>query len=91
MEEIKTTKVCRVCKRELTIDNFHKKKSAKDGLQCECIDCRRELLNRSRNLNKTHKVFLNPDLAKFQPRELISELRAREYSGTLSFTQTINV
>lgn len=91
MEEVKTTKVCRICKRELTLDNFHKKVSAKDGLQCECIDCRRDLLKKSRNTNKSNKIYFNPDLAKFQPRELICELRARGYSGTLSYTQTINV
>jgi hypothetical protein len=37
------------------------------------------------------KVFLNPELAKFQPRELIAELRARGYSGELSIRQIITV
>ena len=51
------------------------------GYNVNCIDCRRELLNNSRHNKKAYKVFLNPDLAKFQPRELISELRARGYTG----------
>lgn len=37
------------------------------------------------------KVFMNPELAKFQPRELIAELRARGYSGELSITMKIKV
>lgn len=30
---------------------------------------------------KLTKVFTNPDLAKFKPRELIEELKARGYKG----------
>lgn len=33
----------------------------------------------------------NPELAKFQPRELIEELRARGYTGTLKITKEINL
>lgn len=38
-----------------------------------------------------HKVFVNPDLAKFTPRQLIEELRGRGYSGELKYTQTIKI
>lgn len=38
-----------------------------------------------------HKVFVNPDLAKFTPRQLIEELRGRGYTGELKYTQTIKI
>lgn len=37
------------------------------------------------------KVFTNPDLAKFKPRELIEELKARGYKGTLTYEQVITL
>lgn len=37
------------------------------------------------------KVHSNPELAKFQPRELIAELKARGYSGELRYTQVFTV
>lgn len=41
MEE-KKTKVCTMCNRELTLDNFSKKKAAKDGLQYRCKECQKK-------------------------------------------------
>lgn len=40
---------------------------------------------------KLTKVFTNPDLAKFKPRELIEELKARGYKGTLTYEQVIRL
>ncbi len=40
---------------------------------------------------KLTKVFTNPDLAKFKPRELIEELKARGYKGTLTYEQVITL
>ena len=34
-----TEKVCNTCQNTLSIDNFHKKTAAKDGLQPNCKDC----------------------------------------------------
>ena len=37
------------------------------------------------------RVFPNPDLAKFKPRELIEELKSRGYKGTLTYEQVITL
>lgn len=90
MEEIKTTKVCPKCGRELPVNMFHKKIASKDGLQSECVECRKQL-NLKKGSSRMLKVYLNPELARFTPKDLISELRARGYKGELSYTQKITV
>ena len=37
------------------------------------------------------EIYSNPELARFSPRELIAELKARGYTGELKFTQTISL
>ena len=37
------------------------------------------------------KIYSNPELARFSPRELIAELKARGYTGELKYTQTISL
>lgn len=37
------------------------------------------------------KIYSNSELAKFSPRELIAELKARGYTGELKYTQTISL
>lgn len=37
------------------------------------------------------KIYSNLELAKFSPRELIAELKARGYTGELKYTQTISL
>jgi hypothetical protein len=105
MEEIKT-KVCRKCGRELPLSEFHKKSSAKDGLQPFCKECSNKMASecakRSREkkkaqkienerveFEKKYKIYTNKELAKFTPRELILELKARGYVGTLLFEEVI--
>ena len=62
-----------------------------------CNKCGKELpvehFSRSRKNagNHLHKVYFNPELARFQPKDLIAELRDRGYSGELSIKQTIVV
>lgn len=87
MEE-NVTKVCSKCGRELPISNFSKNKKSKDGHHSYCKDCHKEY-NREYNREKprkaienTHKmlpVYSNPELAKFHPRELMAELKARGF------------
>jgi hypothetical protein len=98
MEENVLTKKCSKCGRELPLSRFSKCVSLKDGLQKTCKECA-SLYNKERYKAKASekeerhlmKVFSNPELAKFQPRELVAELRARGYSGELSIRQVITV
>lgn len=106
MEENVLTKKCAKCGRELPISEFYKNNRTKDGYCYYCKSCHDESVKKSRCLKKVdshktiseqpkqvhlNKVYSNPELAKFQPRELIAELRARGYSGELSVRQFITV
>lgn len=99
MEEMKATKKCSTCGRELPLEMFSKKTSSKDGLQYDCKECQakknKEIYARRKGLapvkkiqqdEKTlFKVYSNPELAKFQPRELMRELASRGYIGKLEY------
>lgn len=100
MEEIKT-KVCNKCGRELPIEMFSKGKN-KDGLQRTCKECvsvymkeyaeRRKAQRKEKEnaeFEKEHKIYTNKDLAKFSPRDLILELKARGYRGSLVFEEIV--
>ena len=39
----------------------------------------------------TNRDFSNPDLARFTPRQLMEELRARGYTGELKYVQVIKI
>ena len=52
----------------------------------KCSKCGREL-----PASEFWKKYSNPELARFSPRELIAELKARGYTGELKFTQTISL
>lgn len=89
------TKKCNKCGRELTIDNFHKKHSSKDGLQYYCKECHNQSVRQSYNKNKEkkkqHKIYTNEELAKFTPRELLQELKSRGYVwDKMSYTQFVD-
>lgn len=96
-----STKTCTGCNRELPLSAFGRLASAPDGLSYRCRECvnaqKREYHRANRKLKR---VFTNPDLAAFTPRQLIDELKARGYSccasgkpitGELKITQTIKV
>ena len=74
MEEVRT-KVCFKCGRELPVSNFSKNKKSKDGHHSYCKDCHKAI----ENTHKMLPVYSNPELAKFQPRDLMAELKARGF------------
>ena len=86
------TKICRICGEEKPITDFAKNNRYKDGYDTRCKCCKND---RERKYYHSHKRMPkgggNPDLANFTPRELIEELRARGYKGTLEYTKTITL
>jgi hypothetical protein len=86
-----TTKICRVCGKEKPISEFGKNSQYKDGLDSRCKNCRNAYAKGwygDKHIPKTN-TNANPALSNFTPRELIEELRARGYKGTLTFTKQI--
>lgn len=41
------TKKCSKCGRELTVDNFYRKNTSKDGLQDYCKECHKQSVSKS--------------------------------------------
>lgn len=84
-------KKCRICGRELDETMFYATKANKDGLDTYCKECRKSrntMYTRKKRAEDTIetsvqdgliKVYSNPDLAKFTPRQLMQELKARGY------------
>lgn len=66
-------KVCKSCKHELPLSAFVHKSNSKDGYSYVCKKC------------KTKFEGGNPELAKFTPKELMDELKARGYKGELKY------
>lgn len=91
MEKLKK---CSKCGRELPVSEFWKMLQPK-------MDCRHivksavmfmpETVRKLREGGNLKKIYSNPELAKFSPRELIAELKARGYTGELKYTQTISL
>jgi hypothetical protein len=96
------TKICKKCGQELPVENFSKNSRTKDGLQGHCKKCALEYAkasyakrkerrkeNERIEFEKKYKIYTNQDLAKFTPRELMLELKARGYVGTLLYEEVI--
>ena len=65
--------ICKECMAVYYKQRHEEKKKRKDAI--------------IQNDHTLKKVYSNPELAKFHPRELIAELKARGYSGELRYTQ----
>lgn len=86
------TKICRICGEEKPITDFPVNKQYRDGYDTRCQCCKNEEARLDYHARKAkHKGQGNPALADFTPRELIEELRARGYKGTLEYTKTITL
>lgn len=86
------TKICRICGEEKLITDFPKNNQYKDGYDTRCQCCKNKEARLGYHTRKAkHKGGGNPALADFTPRELIEELRARGYKGTLEYTKTITL
>jgi hypothetical protein len=80
-----------MCGRELPEDQFNKCSTTPDGLQYRCKECGRKANKESRERRRAQaldsvdtydgmcKVYTNPELSKFKPRELMAELKARGF------------
>ena len=53
---MENTKVCCKCNRELSVSEFYKDKTRKDGLQCWCKECCSKY---KQTYNKTNRQYLN--------------------------------
>lgn len=85
------TKICRICGEEKPITDFPKHHQCKDGYNTLCKCCANARQKAYFNARKITPKGANPALVNFTPRELIEELRARGYKGTLEFTKTITL
>lgn len=93
------TKVCKCCGRELPLNSFAANIKSKDGRQNVCRECMSEKQRAAHARPKGAKdngkmpepKAVNPELAKFKARELIEELAARGYKGTLEYTFTVTL
>lgn len=91
-------KVCKKCGRELDESQFYKCKLNKSGLYSYCKECvskemKRRYHERVGKIGEGNfsKVYSNPELAKFTPRQLMDELKSRGYTGELKYVQTIKL
>lgn len=64
---------------ELPIESFHKMAKSPDGHQPYCKDCRSEMASERTKKIRLSKVYSNPELAKFTPRQLMEELKSRGF------------
>ncbi len=84
MEE---TKICKRCGREKSIEEFYKARQNKDGRMNERKECSQE----KDRLRSAKGETENPEFAKFTPKQLIEELKARGYKGELRYEHVIKV
>lgn len=87
MEDVK---ICSSCKRELPKSSFYANSKSKDGLQGICIECKKAMSREYQKRKRSEKgnaecnehlipFYSKPELAKFTPRELMLELKARGF------------
>ena len=89
-QEIMETRFCKVCGQELPLSEFKKTAFAPNGISTCNKCCARKAQEKRENNKLENRVGGgNSELARFTPRELIEELRARGYKGKLYITREI--
>lgn len=71
---------CKKCNSKVTTEYARKRRERKKAEAKE---------NERIEFEKKYKIYTNKDLAKFTPRELMLELKARGYVGTLLYEEVI--
>lgn len=90
-------KTCRECGRELPLTAFKKTRFGEHvGVCTECVNAKRKPYRRkptpARDIYSVPATNgCNPLLKDFKARELIEELRARGYQGTLRYVHEIEL
>lgn len=86
------TRICKVCGQELPLSEFKKTAFASNGIST-CNKCCARKAQEKREQKKIENAMGggNNELARFTPRELIEELRARGYKGKLYVTREIEL
>ena len=90
-------KVCRICKEEKVLDEFHKDKALKDGYSTKCKDCKKKydkqrelnVFERRKEQRKTHyqknKKRINENCKIYYRKNSEQILkRSRDYSKSLA-------
>ena len=87
MAENANTKVCKVCGKELPIDQFRPNPKCKDGHLDTCYEC---LNNKIKETNKKkEEVDVTKELHLYADEELVAELRERGWE--VKCTKTISL
>lgn len=84
-----TTKHCTKCGRDLPTSSFCRKSNSKDGLQTWCKECQANA--RLSNITSVRIIKQDNPLSAYTPRELMQELYARGYKGSLTYTKVIDI
>lgn len=69
---------CKKCNSQATIEYARKRREREKAQKIE---------NERIEFEKKYKIYTNKDLAKFTPRELMFELKARGYEGELVYRE----
>ena len=69
---------CKVCSNAISVEYARKRRERKKAEAKE---------NERIEFEKKYKIYTNRELAKFTPRELMLELKARGYEGELVFRE----
>lgn len=66
-------KICSKCRRELPLDSFYKRERYNDGLDLQCIDCRREKqkeVNKTESHKENQKRYQSSEKGKLQTKRM---------------------